>query len=186
VDSFCRQFLTRFSLFSRIQRILTNLYYIDVLQIHTNPGVRIREYLQCSKDSFCGFVSYYGVQKICFVDSFRTTVFKRFVSWIRFVRPKISKDSICFVSEGFVYESRILRSYSNQPQSPSWHYFTLSRLSQKSLGFSFGFGLSHGLGMSWLSRPPCLTKNHPPGNLFFSSLKLKCFTYLFSWNLVNQ
>ncbi len=114
VDLFRRQFLTRFGLFSRIQRIqqiqqiLTNLYYIDVLRIHTNPGVRIREYLRCSKDSFCGFVSSYGVQKIRFVDSFRTTVFKRFVSWIRFVRPKISKDSIRFVLEGFVYKSRIL------------------------------------------------------------------------------
>jgi hypothetical protein len=107
-DSFRRQFLTRFGLFSQIQRILTNLYYIDVLRIHTNLGVRIREYLRCSKDSFCGFVLYYGVQKIRFVDSFCTTVFKRFVSWIRFVRPKISKDTIRFVSEGFVYESRIL------------------------------------------------------------------------------
>jgi hypothetical protein len=35
-------------------------------------------------------------------------VFKRFVSWIRFVRPKISKGLIRFVSEGLVYESRIL------------------------------------------------------------------------------
>ena len=50
-------------------------------------------------------------------DSRIQSIFKRFVSWrnfqipvswIRFVRPKISKDSICFISEGFVYESRIL------------------------------------------------------------------------------
>ena len=58
-----------------------------------------------------GLANTYGVQKICFVDSFCTTVFKRFVSWIRFVRPKISKDSIHFVLEGFVYESRILKIY---------------------------------------------------------------------------
>ncbi len=112
VDSFRRHFLTRFGLFSRIQRILTNLYYIDVLRIHTNPGIRIPEYLRCSKDSFCGFVLYYGVQKIRFVDSFRATVFKRFVSWIRFVRPKISKDLIRFVLEGFVYESHILTCHT--------------------------------------------------------------------------
>ncbi len=61
-----------------------------------------------SKDSICGFVSSYGVQKICFVDSFCPKVLKRFVSWIRFVRPKISKNSICFVSDGFLYDSRIL------------------------------------------------------------------------------
>ena len=79
----------------------------------------IRFVLRCSKDSFRGFVSYYGVQKICFVDSIRTTVFKRFVSWIRFVRPKISKDSIRFVSEGFVYESRIL-SCSHSRKSLSY------------------------------------------------------------------
>jgi hypothetical protein len=40
---------------------------------------------------FRGFVLYYGIQKICFADSFCTTVFKRFVSWIRFVLP-CSKD----------------------------------------------------------------------------------------------
>jgi hypothetical protein len=72
----------------------------------------IRFVLRCSKDSFCGFVSSYGVQKIRFVDLFRDTIFVRFVSWIRFVRPKISKDSIRFVSEGFVYESRILSIFS--------------------------------------------------------------------------
>ncbi len=46
------------------------------------------------------------------MDSFRRPVFQRFVSWICFVRPKISKDSIRFVSEGFVYESRILNNNS--------------------------------------------------------------------------
>jgi hypothetical protein len=34
--------------------------------------------------------------------------FHGFVSWIRFVKAKIPNYSIHFVSEGFVYESRIL------------------------------------------------------------------------------
>ena len=80
--------------FLRIQRILTNPLYYRFTNPYESLGF--------------GFANLYGVQKIRFVDSFRTTVFKRFVSWIRFVRPKISKDSIRFVSEGFVYESRIL------------------------------------------------------------------------------
>ena len=50
---------------------------------------RIRESSQFSKDSFRGFVSYYGVQKIRFVDSFRKkNKSKRFVSY-RFVRIRI-------------------------------------------------------------------------------------------------
>ncbi len=71
----------------------------------------IRFVLRCSKDSFRGLVSSYGiqkirfvdslrygVQKIRFVDSFRPTAFKRFISWIRFV-TQFSKDSFCgFVS----------------------------------------------------------------------------------------
>jgi hypothetical protein len=48
----------------------------------------IREYLRCSKDSFRGFVSYYGVQKIRFVDSFCK---KKKVKKVRFV--SIWKDS---------------------------------------------------------------------------------------------
>ena len=49
--------------------------------VTTNPGFvsyrgsRIQPF---SKDSFRGFVSYYGVQKIRFVDSFRDAIFKRF------------------------------------------------------------------------------------------------------------
>ncbi len=100
-------------------RILANLYYINVLWMEVKDSrillffkrfvSWIRFVLRCSKDSFRGFVSSYGVQKIRFVDSFCDTIFVRFVSWIRFVRPKISKDSIRFVLEGFVYESRILK-----------------------------------------------------------------------------
>ncbi len=41
-------------------------------------------------------------------DSFRGFIFERFVSWIRFVKAKIPNYSIRFVSEGFVYKSRIL------------------------------------------------------------------------------
>ncbi len=46
--------------------------------------------------------------KIRIVDSFCRPVFQRFVLWIRFERSKIPNHSICFVLEGFVYESRIL------------------------------------------------------------------------------
>ena len=66
------------------------------LRIHTNPVLPdsriqsifkrfvswIRFVLRCSKDSFRGFVSWRNFQIP--------------VSWIRFVRPKISKDSIRF------------------------------------------------------------------------------------------
>jgi hypothetical protein len=72
-----------------------------------------------------GSVNPYGVQKICFVDSFCLTVFKRFVSWIRFVglfskdwfsfhKIKNSKllDLFCFgrICKNFVYDSRILKN----------------------------------------------------------------------------
>ena len=65
------------------------------------------------KDLFCGFVLWICFWKIRFVDlflkdSFRGFIFERFVSWIRFVKAKIPNYSIRFVSEGFVYESRIL------------------------------------------------------------------------------
>jgi hypothetical protein len=46
--------------------------------------------------------------KIRFVDSICRPVFKRFFLWIRFVRSKIPNYSIRFVSEGFLYDSRIL------------------------------------------------------------------------------
>ncbi len=80
--------------FLRIQRILTNPQYYRFTNPYESLGF--------------GFANLYGVQKIRFVDSFRTTVFKRFVSWIRFVNIFFPNYSIRFVSEGFVYESRIL------------------------------------------------------------------------------
>ncbi len=49
--------------------------------------------------------------KICMADSIRRAFFKRFVSRIRFVRPKISNYLIHFDSEGFVYDSSILNNY---------------------------------------------------------------------------
>ncbi len=58
--------------------------------------IRICESSGFQKDSFCGFVLFNGVQKIRFVDSLCDAIFKRFVLWIRFVRPKISKYSIRF------------------------------------------------------------------------------------------
>jgi hypothetical protein len=128
-------------------------------------------FLRCSKDSFRGFVSDTCFQKVRFVDSFRSTVFKGFdlFFWIQRILPKrnesllhkhalkdlwCSKDSFCgfvsstvfkrfvcgfvsdtcfqithfvdsfrekksqkglirFVSEGFVYESRIPRKKAN-------------------------------------------------------------------------
>jgi hypothetical protein len=73
---------------------------------------QIREYLRCSKDSFCGFVLSYSVQKIHFVDSFRDAIFKRFVSWIRFVRKKSQKGLFRIHLEGFMYKSRILTQYA--------------------------------------------------------------------------
>ena len=51
--------------------------------------------------------------KICIADSFCRPVFQRFVLWIRFVRSKIPNYLIRFVSEGFVYESRILIKKNN-------------------------------------------------------------------------
>jgi hypothetical protein len=57
---------------------------------------------------FRGFVSSYSVQNTHFVDSFHPSVFKRFVSWVRFVRKKSLKGSFHINSEGFVNESRIL------------------------------------------------------------------------------
>jgi hypothetical protein len=62
----------RFNLFSRIQQILTNHYESRLAdsQIRT--------------------------LKIRIADSIRRIFFKRFVSWIRIVRPKTSKDLIQF------------------------------------------------------------------------------------------
>jgi hypothetical protein len=133
-DSFCDAIFKIFDESDKSYESSQILSTID-LRIHTNPVLLdsriptvfkrfvlwIRFVLRCWKDSFCGFVSWRNFQKICFVDLFRDAIVKRFVSWIRFVRPKISKDSICFVSEGFVYESRILSFYpchTSLPPSP--------------------------------------------------------------------
>jgi hypothetical protein len=93
VDS-CDLNFQRFDLFSRIQRILSTIAQNKSLRIQAgrfaNPDLRIR------------------TLKICIADLIRRAFFKRFVSWIRFVRSKIPNYSIRFVLEGFVYESRIL------------------------------------------------------------------------------
>jgi hypothetical protein len=57
-------------------------------------------------DGSLGFVNPYCVQNICFVDSFCTTVFKRFVSWIRFVL-RCSKDLFL----GFALYYRVQKIY---------------------------------------------------------------------------
>ncbi len=54
--------------------------------------------------------------RICITDLIRRPFFKRFVFWIRFVRPKISNYLICFDLEGFVYESRNLNQEKLRPQ----------------------------------------------------------------------
>ncbi len=98
-DSFRRPVFERFGLFSRIQRILSTIAQNESLRIQAgglvNPDSRI------------------WTLRICIADLFCRPVFERFVSWIRFVRPNISKDSIHFISEGFVYESRILKFYTS-------------------------------------------------------------------------
>ncbi len=105
-DSFRDAIFKRFDESNESSRILST---IDI-RIHTNPVLPdsriptvfkrfvlwIRFVPQCSKDSFCGFVSWRNFQKIRFVDSFRDAIFKRFVSWMRFVRKKVKK--VCFVS----------------------------------------------------------------------------------------
>jgi hypothetical protein len=93
VDS-CDLNFQRFDLFSRIQRILSTIAQNKSLRIQAggfaNPDSRIR------------------TLKIRIPDLIRRAFFKRFVSWLRFVRSKNPNYSIRFVSEGFVYESRIL------------------------------------------------------------------------------
>ncbi len=59
-----------------------------------------------------GFANPYCFQKIHFVDSTRSTVLKRFISWIWFVKIKIPKGLIRFDSWGFVYESRNLTKFA--------------------------------------------------------------------------
>jgi hypothetical protein len=64
--------------------------------------------LQIQAGGFANPDSRIWTLKICIANLFCRPVFQRFVLWIRFVRSKIPNYSICFVAEGFVYESRIL------------------------------------------------------------------------------
>ncbi len=98
-DSFRDAIFKRFDKSNESNESSRILSTID-LRIRTNPYESLG----------FGFANLYGVQKIRFVDSFRTTVFKRFVLWICFVKIIFPNYSIRFVSEGFVYESRILRN----------------------------------------------------------------------------
>jgi hypothetical protein len=72
-------------------RILSTIAQNESLQIQAgglaNPNLT---------DSYCGFVSQTFFQKIRIMDLIRRTFFQRFVSWIQFVRPKISNYSIHF------------------------------------------------------------------------------------------
>jgi hypothetical protein len=89
--------------FRRIQRILTNP---DESLLHKR-----------TLDKSLGFANPYGVQKIRFVDSFCPTVFKRFVSWIRFVL-RCSKDSFRgFVSSYGVQKIRFVDSFRKTKNS---------------------------------------------------------------------
>ncbi len=97
----------------------------------------IRFVTQFSKDLFRGFVSWRNFQKIHFVDSFCDAIFKRFISWIRFVRPKISNYSICFVSEGFVYKSRILINNSYLHILSIFFFCKKSRVTPRATSKSF-------------------------------------------------
>ncbi len=67
---------SKIRLFLRIQRILRNPQYYSTKQILKNRDLRIR------------------TLKIRIVDSIRRSVFERFVSWIHFVKTKISNYSI--------------------------------------------------------------------------------------------
>ncbi len=89
-DSFCRLIFKRFGLFSWIYRILTNpdKSLVHRRTLNKPESIRILGF---------GFANPYCFQKICFVDSLRPTVFKRFVSWIQFVGLFL-KDLFC----GFV------------------------------------------------------------------------------------
>jgi hypothetical protein len=118
VDLFCPTVLKRFvswicfvTQFSKDSTNPTNPHKSLVLSarwIRPNPLDLDSQNIWFSKDLIRRFVLSYCVQKICFVDLFCPKVLKRFVLWICFVGPKISKYSICFILEGFVYDSRIL------------------------------------------------------------------------------
>ncbi len=118
VDSFHDLNFQIFDLFSQIQWILTNPHesWQILSTIAQNESLRIQAGGLANPDLRIQTL------QIRIADLFRRPFFKRFVSWvrfvelfskifillIRFVRPKISNNSISFISEGFVYDSRIL------------------------------------------------------------------------------
>ncbi len=98
-DSFRDAIFKRFDESYKSSRILST---ID-LQIHTNPVLPdsriptvfkrfvswIHFVLRCSKDSFCGFVSWRNFQKIRFMDSFRKKKKSKRIVLYRFGRIHI-------------------------------------------------------------------------------------------------
>jgi hypothetical protein len=72
-----------------------------------NPWICFVLIFQFSKDLFHGFVLYYGVQKVRFVDLFRDAIFKRFVLRIRLV-TQFSKDSMNPTNPTNPHESLVL------------------------------------------------------------------------------
>jgi hypothetical protein len=67
-------------------------------------------------------------QKICFVDSFRDTIFKRFVLWIRFVRKKVKK--VRFVS---IRKDSCTNPASLQNTQKNRHFYLLNHLRIQSI-----------------------------------------------------
>ena len=88
------RFVTHFNETNESWRILANLYYINVLWMEVKDSrilllfkrfvSWIRFVLRCSKYSFCGFDSYYSVQKVRFVDSFCKTKNSKLLNLFRF------------------------------------------------------------------------------------------------------
>jgi hypothetical protein len=92
---------SKIRLFSRIQQILSTIAQNESLKIQICKSKSLRFRL-ANPDSRVQTL------RISIADLIRRPFFIRFVSWIWFIRPKISNYSICFDSEGLVYESRIL------------------------------------------------------------------------------
>ena len=90
--------------FQKIQPVFTNPEESLVLQHKTNP--------QKSRFANPKSLQIQAGLKIHIANSICRPFFKRFVSCIQFVRPKISTYSIRFVLEGFMYKSRFL-TYSS-------------------------------------------------------------------------
>ncbi len=131
----------------------------------------IRFVLRCSKDLFCGFVLYYGVQKIRLVDSFRKTKnLKRFNSF-RFgrIRVRIPHPQIIFkpTSVSVLTLFYIVKTFSKK----SWFRFWFRSQSRSR------HVLTVETSMPYKSSSP----RHP----FLQLFEIEMF-YLFSWNLVNQ